>query len=154
HHLLLAHGMAVQALRAELGGAGNIGLALNVNAIEPATDRAEDVAAAELLDGLWHRWYLDPLYKAAYPVDVQPALRMPAGLVRDADLAVIATPTDFLGVNYYTNYHPRAGRGGVSPEPALAPPRGPRTVMGWEVSPEGLDLVLRRLWRDYAPPRL
>src|SRR5262249_18522970 len=153
HHLLLAHGLATQALRAELGGAARVGITLNVNYIEPATDREEDAEAARLLDGLWHRWFLDPLYRRAYPEEVRPALDIPQALIRGADLEVIATPTDFFGLNYYTRHRARAGQG-VKPEPVIVPAQGRLTAMGWEVYPEGLDLVLRRIQRDYTPPQI
>jgi len=151
HHLLLAHGRAVQALRAETPAATQIGLALNLTAIESATDRAEDVEAAALLDGLWHRWYLDPLYRASYPDDVQRALPLPPDLVRAGDLETIAGQTDFLGVNYYTRARVKAG---VGPRPRILPPAGRRCTMGWELYPDGLEPILRRLRSDYQPARL
>jgi beta-glucosidase len=153
HHLLLAHGLATQALRAELGASARVGTTLNVNFIEPASDRGEDAEAAQLLDGLWHRWYLDPLYRATYPEDVWPVLDVPPTLVRDGDLAVIASPTDFLGLNYYTRHRARAGHHS-GPEPATAPAQGRLTTMGWEVYAEGLSAVLQRIHQEYAPTRL
>ncbi len=156
HHLLLAHGLAVQALRSALSPATRVGITLNVSPIEPATDRAEDTEAARLLDGLWHRWYLDPLYRGEYPTDAREALAVADALVRDGDLGIIASPTDFLGVNYYSRTRVRRGKG-RGPEPAIAAPKGPRkrlTATGWEVYPDGLYDVLTRLHRDYAPPRL
>ncbi|MFI5274840.1 MAG: GH1 family beta-glucosidase [Ktedonobacterales bacterium] len=156
HHLLLAHGLAVQALRSVLAPATRVGITLNVSPIEPATDREADAEAARLLDGLWHRLYLDPLYKGEYPEDARAALAMPDELVRDGDLGVIATATDFLGVNYYSRTRVRAGNG-RGPEPEIAGSKAPkkkRTAVGWEVYPDGLYEVLMRLHRDYAPPRL
>ncbi|MBF6591221.1 MAG: beta-glucosidase [Ktedonobacterales bacterium] len=153
HALLLAHGLAVQALRAEARAAARIGLAVNVTAIESASDREEDVEAARTLDGLWHRWYLDPLYRGTYPADVRALLAMPDDLIRAGDLELIATPTDFLGVNYYTRVRVRAGHG-RGPEPEVLPAEGQLTTMGWEVYPEGLTAVARRLHQDYAPGTL
>ncbi len=154
HHLLLAHGLGAQAIRAEAAGPVLVGAALNVSAVEPATDRAEDAEAAQLLDGLWHRWYLDPLFGRPYPEDAQAVLRLPPELVRDRDLATIATPTDFLGINYYSRVRVKAGAG-RGPEPRVMRPRGRRlTAMGWEVYPEGLRTVLAQVHRDYRPARI
>jgi len=147
HHLLLAHGLGVQAIRAEAPGA-EAGVTLNINHIEPATDRPEDVRATRELDGLWHRWYLDPLHRGAYPEDVAHLVPMPEGLIRSGDLGAIAAPLDFLGVNYYTRIRARAG---ASAWPAAVRPTGALTTMGWEVYPEGLHDVLLRAHRDYAP---
>lgn len=153
HHLLLSHGAATEALRSELPETARIGITLNFADIEPATDREADIQAARVRDGLWHRLYLDPLYHGAYPEDILPLVSAPPDLIRDGDLERIATPTDFLGVNYYTRSIIRAGRNGPD-DPRSVPPRGALTTMRWEVYPEGLTHVLRRLRDDYSPKAL
>jgi beta-glucosidase len=149
HHLLLSHGLAVQALRAEAPSA-RVGITLDFAAFEPATDHAEDEAVARELDGVSHRWYLDPLYRGAYPEDVAHLVALPNGLVRSGDLETIAVPTDFLGANYYFRLRVRATPTGY----VFEPPLNPVTAMGWEVYPEGLHDLLVRLHRDYAPAAL
>ena len=59
------------------------------------------VAAMRRYDGLRNRWFLDPLYGRGYPADIWALCGSDAPRVESADLATIATPTDFLGVNYY-----------------------------------------------------
>ena len=130
-----------------------VGVTLNFAEIEPATDREEDALAARTRDGLWHRLYLDPLYRGAYPEDVLPLLTAPPDLFRSGDLELIATPTDFLGVNYYTRTIVRCGPNGAT-DPRALPARRPLTTMGWEVYPLGLTNVLRRLRDDYAPKQM
>jgi beta-glucosidase len=152
HHLLLAHGQAAQALRAEAPGAA-VGITLNFTHLEPASDRPEDEQATRDLDGLWHRWYLDALYRGAYPEDVVRLVGQPAGVVRGGDLETIAAPLDFLGANYYTRLRVHAGEG-ENALPRVAPPEGPLTTMGWEVYPDGLYQTLTRVQRDYAPSLL
>ncbi|WIG57856.1 MAG: beta-glucosidase [Ktedonobacterales bacterium] len=152
HHLLLSHGLACQALRAETPHT-DIGMALNFAAIEPATDREADAEAARTLDGLWHRWFTDPLFTGAYPEDIVPLIAQPPDLIRSGDLETIAAPLDFLGVNYYTRALVRAGKGGPT-DPRIVPPSGPLTTMGWEIYPEGLRATLTRLHRDYQPKYL
>jgi beta-glucosidase len=149
HHLLLAHGLAAQALRAEAPGA-QVGIVPNMTYIEPATDREDDVQAARVLDGLWHRWYLDPIFRGAYPEDIAPMMPMPAGVVRPSDLETIAQPLDFVGVNYYSIARVKAGLEGAS-EPRTQKPQGALTTMGWEVYPDGLRATLVRLREDYGP---
>jgi beta-glucosidase len=151
HHLLLSHGLATQALRA--AGAREVGITLNITHLEPASDREEDAQAARDLDGLYHRWYLDPIFRGAYPDDVSHLLALPNGLVQSGDLEAISAPLDFLGVNYYSRMRVRAARGlfGI---PEGMPPQGQLTTMGWEVYPEGLTETLLRVQRDYAPPKL
>ncbi|MCE2658483.1 MAG: GH1 family beta-glucosidase [Rubrivivax sp.] len=148
HHLLLSHGLALQALRAQ-GCRSRLGIVLNLSPIGPATSSPEDRAAATLEDGRSVRWYMDPLFKGQYPDDVWQHLGGDVPVVHDGDLAAIATPMDFLGINYYT-------RGVISADGSWdVRNSGKRlTDMGWEVHPEGLTELLTRLHRDWQLPPL
>jgi beta-glucosidase len=148
HHLLLGHGLAVDALRAA-GTAAPVGIVLNLSPAHARTTSAEDAAKARLEDGLGARWYLDPLFKGRYPADVLAHLGPDAPAIRDGDLQAIGRPIDFLGVNYYMRTVASAGEP-WSPAQAGAAV----TDMGWEVYPAGLTELLERLHRDYAPPPL
>ena len=148
HHLLLSHGLALQARRAQ-GCKSRLGIVLNLSPIGPATSSAEDVAQARLEDGRSVRWYMDPLFKGAYPADVLEHLGADAPQVDAGDLRDIATPMDFLGVNYYTRSVVSAtGSWDIKASGKVL------TEMGWEVYPEGLTELLLRLHRDYRVPPL
>ncbi|HEY7974320.1 MAG TPA: family 1 glycosylhydrolase, partial [Ktedonobacterales bacterium] len=156
HHLLLSHGMAVQAMRAESPRPTDVGITLNLAAIEPASDREDDVMAARLFSGAWQDMFLEALYHQQYPEEVVTILRMlgaPDDVIQPGDMATIATPTDFLGVNYYTRNIVRAGRDG-SLLPEIVPPGGALTVMGWEVYPQGLRDLLLSVHQTYKPARI
>lgn len=143
HHVLLAHGTAVEALRAK--GADTLGIVLNFETATPASDSAEDRAAAARGDAIYNRWFIEAIAGEGYPAEAMEGLapHMPEGW--QEDMARIATPIDWLGVNYYTraNYaaDPRA------PWPASKTVEGPlpKTAMGWEIRPEGLHEFLLRL---------
>ncbi|MFF3257652.1 GH1 family beta-glucosidase [Streptomyces sp. NPDC002932] len=96
HHQLLAHGLAVGALRA--AGAGNIGIAVSHSPVWTAGESEEDHFAAGLYDTLTNRLFSDPLLTGRYP-DENFAALMP-GPVED-DLRTISAPLDWYGVNYY-----------------------------------------------------
>ena len=157
HHLLLAHGLATQALRA--AGARTLGITLNPAAVFPAdADDAGDVSAARLVDGLHNRIFLDPILRGTYPDDVLEHVgRFTAPtFLEDGDEKVIATPIDVLGVNYYypTYVAARAGAPGSPMHPgtqdvAFLEPTGPVTDMGWAVEPDTLRVLLERLHRAY-----
>jgi beta-glucosidase len=160
HHLLLGHGLATRALRTTTDG--KLGLVLNPTVVWPATDRPEDVDAAWLADGVRNRVWLDPVLRGAYPQDVLDAFETVADTssLRPDDLAAIATPIDWLGVNYYTPESAAAGGPGGTPigpgldhvrHPALD---GERTTMDWVIRPEGLTELLVRIHRDYGPIEL
>jgi len=146
HHLLVSHGLAVQALRKE-GCRAKLGIVLNLAPVQPATDSPEDSQSAWLEDGRLLRWYMDPLFGRGYPQDVLSHLGGDAPRVEPGDMEAIATPMDYLGVNYYS-------RSVVSAEGPWDTLRGglPLTEMGWEIYPEGLTQLLLRLHRDYPVP--
>lgn len=148
HHLLLSHGMAIQALRASHPDLA-MGIVLNLSPIYPASDAPADVAKAKLDDGYIVRWYMDPLFKAQYPADVSADLGADAPQVEEGDLALIAQPLDFVGVNYYTRNFSSSG----NPWDVRANAKRV-TDMGWEVFPQGLTELLVRLHQDYAPRAL
>lgn len=146
HHLMLSHGLALQALRAQ-GCTSKLGIVLNQSPVVPATNTLEDRDLARLKDGRLVRWYMDPLFGKGYPSDVLDYLGDAAPKVQDGDLRDIATPMDFLGINYYSRKVASASgewnvhSGGL-----------PFTDMGWEIYPEGLTELLMRLHRDYKLP--
>ncbi len=146
HHLLLSHGMAVRALR-EQGCKSKLGIVLNLSPMHPATDSAEDLSKAVLEDGLLLRWYMDPLFKGHYPVDVLEHLGADAPGVQNGDMDIISAPMDFLGINYYS----RSVVSAAGPWDVHSSGRDV-TDMGWEVYPEGLTELLLRVHNDYPVP--
>jgi beta-glucosidase len=168
HHLLLAHGLATLALRAQ-DASSQVGIGLNLYAVSPASGEEADLDAARRIDGLQNRFFLDAVLHGRYPSDVLEDLRAVAGedLVRDGDLATIATPLDMLGVNYYSRFTVSgrpAGRASAAAAPtdSGSPWVGsehvgfvdsglPVTGMGWEIDDSGLLEVLVRLAREYPP---
>jgi beta-glucosidase len=159
HHLLLSHGWAAEVVRQNAPGA-EVGIALILSPVRPASESDADREAARRMDGSFNRWYLDPLFRGRYPEDAV-ADRVRRGhlpgpdlpFVQHGDLRTIATPLDFLGVNYYSRVVVRAGDGG---EPVAVPvvPEHERTDMGWEVFPQGLHDLLIRIHRDYRQPAI
>ena len=148
HHLLLSHGLSLQALRAD-GATAQLGIVLNLSPFHPATDTPADRAKAVIEDGLLRRWYLDPIYHGKYPEDAMAHLGADAPEVQPGDLAAIRQPVDFVGVNYYT-------RSVVSAQGEWDAKAAGRdtTAMGWEIYPQGLTELLVNLKRDYPIPAL
>lgn len=150
HTLLRAHGAAVPIVRANSPGA-RVGITLNLAQVYPATESEADRAAAHRYDGFFNRWFLDPLYGRGYPGDLQTLYGVELlPRVEDADLAQIAAPTDFLGLNYYSPTF-------IADDSTAAPlrvrddgrPGAERTQMGWIVDPQGLEDLLRWVPRAY-----
>lgn len=153
HHLLLGHGLAMQAVRAAAPTA-RVGIALDPNPIRPCAEDAQ--AAAAQLEAEFNRMFLDPVLHGSYPALARPHLVPPDELIADGDMDLISAPLGFLGINYYRTHYVRLGdwtnlRLGESPVPGhpgvvnYFPPQLERTIMDWLVEPEGLHDVLRRV---------
>ncbi|GHJ47827.1 beta-glucosidase [Catellatospora sp. TT07R-123] len=157
HHLLLAHGLGVRALRA--GGAREVSLTLNMTSVRPLNPAdPHDQAAARHIDGLQNRIFLDPVLRGFYPEDMRALFERfgAAHVIKPGDDAVIASPIDLLGVNYY---QPALVRAKIGATAGLTNPGSegieevrqphPVTDMDWPVDPSGLYELLMRLATDY-----
>jgi beta-glucosidase len=164
HHLLLAHGRAVQVLRSEVRSP-DLSITLNLAEVRAASDSPADLDAARRIDALANRSFLAPLFAEGYPADLvaDTAAITDWSFVRPGDLAEIGQPLDNLGVNYYTPSLVRAhvgdgeplshdghGRGEGTAWPGAADvveflhQPGEHTSMDWVVDPTGLrDLLIR-----------
>jgi len=161
HHLLLSHGWAVPILCRNSPGA-RVGIVLNLAPPYPASESRADREASRRFDGQFNRWYLDPVFLGRYPPDaVEDRVRdghLPDGAmpwIQPGDLAAIAAPIDYLGINYYSRAVLRSDRISEDenePRIVVEDPPEARTDMGWEVHPDGLHDLLLRIQRDYRPP--
>ena len=162
HHLLLGHGLALEALRAAAPEA-RVGISLNLYPVEPAGDSGGDADAARRIDGLSNRLFLEPVLAGTYPADVLEDLgetRWFAENATEEDLRCISAPIDFLGVNYYSRHIVASASAPAAGAPPSAYPGSehvrvvdtgaPSTQMGWEVHPDGMLEVLR-MAGDLAP---
>ncbi|MFQ3663797.1 MAG: GH1 family beta-glucosidase [Chloroflexaceae bacterium] len=153
HHLLLSHGLAVQAFRAEFppgpigdGPRPQIGIVLILWPHHPASQRPWDIRASRFADGATNRLFLEPLFHGRYPEDVLRhfAWRGIRPTVQPGDLQVISSPIDFLGLNTYsrlvTQFYPFDLIGGAR----QVQPSGPTTAMGWEIYPQCIIETLRQ----------
>jgi beta-glucosidase len=154
HHFLLAHGLAVQVLRANGDANTRVGITLNFTQLDPATSSPEDRAAAHFMDGKLHRWFLDAIFRGGYPADVLARLGDVAPETEPGDAEIIARPLDFLGANYYTRYMLRHEDGVFDEFPSVHADGAEHTEMDWEVYPRGIYNTLLRLHREYAIPQI
>ncbi len=152
-YLMLSHGLAVQALRAGAGRPIQVGITLNLSPVHPASDSPADQKAARRFDGLHNRMFLDPVLCGTFPADIQRLF----GLLFKAnaeDLAVIATPVDFLGVNYYTRSVVRHDKSVPFLEASEIRPEGNEYSQMWEIYPAGMYELLTRIWKEYKPAHI
>jgi len=154
HHLNLAHGNAVRALRAMVPN-GRVGITEVSMPVYPATDSDADRAAAHRFDGFTNRWYWDPVLKGSYPADILERLGPLAPKIAQGDLSIVSPPVDFFGHNSYSRAivkdDPESLVTGVTQVKAEG---RPHTEMGWEVYPDHLYDALTRITRDYDAPEI
>lgn len=151
HHLMMAHGAAVQAYRAT--GRNKIGLVVNIEPKYPASQSDADLAATRRAEAYTNRQYLDPALRGSYPEELAEVFGEAWPHWPAADLKLIRQPLDYIGVNYYTRAVVRAD--------ANAWPLGATTVKqkqhshmetGWEVYPQGLTETLLWIKNNYGNP--
>ena len=153
YHLLLAHGLGTQAIRAAAPNA-EVGIVNLNNPAEPASDSEADVAAARRFDGHMNRWWLDPIHGLGFPADMLEVygVELPE---RPGDLATIAAPLDWLGLNFYNPTVVVDDPSGPAPHAKGIPVAGARqNMLGWEIRAEGLERSLVRVSEDYKPRRI
>lgn len=147
HHVCLAHGRAVDAMRA--AGAVNLGAVCNMEYARPGDDSAEAVRCADRYDAIYNRFFLSAMRHGQYPDLVLEGLEphLPTGW--QDDFPTIQAPIDWLGINYYTCAR-LVPCDGPWPSMRQIDPIPPLTQMEWEIAPEGLAFFLDRTARDYA----
>jgi beta-glucosidase len=174
HHLNLAHGLGVAALRSSMPVGGRASITLNLAVVRATSDSEADQHAAKHVDGLCNRIFLDPVLRGEYPADVLDDLQHITdwSFIKDGDTGLIQQPLDVLGVNYYSptlvtaatpELRAQAGgrwvndpqsADGPTPFPGTdlafaAPQQGPYTAMGWRIEPASLTELLLRVHRDH-----
>ena len=160
HHLNLAHGLAVQELRAVVPSSADIAITLNLHVFRPEGPTGRQ--ALRRVDGLANRLFLEPLLNGAYPADVlaDTTAITDWSFIREGDTELIHQPLDFLGINYYSTNRVRIWDGAGHKENAdghkgaagtawpgadmveFLPQPGPYTEMGWNIDPAGLEDLL------------
>jgi len=151
HHVNLAHGWATAAIR-NSSPDSQVGLSLLLTDVVPASDSAEDHAAAKRVDGNNNRFFLDPILRGTYPADMLAHYEPTGALdaIHDGDLQIVAAPIDYLGINHYHHVVVAAD----PDEPHLGardvPPPPPTTGFGWSIEPESLRNVLLRVSAEYT----
>jgi beta-glucosidase len=150
HHAVLAHGLAVEAIRARAKPGTQVGPAENVAAVVPAVETAENIAAAERAMRELNAGVLTVMLEGRYTDAFLSSAGADAPKFSDADLKTIASPVDFVGINVYTPIYVRAI--GASPgfEVVRFSRSHPRMASSWQFfGPESLywaPRLLRKVW--------
>ena len=162
HKVNVAHAKAIEAYRDSDNSDGLIGTTLNLNSVYPKTDSSLDKEGVTLVDGFMNRWFLDPVFKGEYPSDTLALLenKFDYPSIPDDDLQLLKENTmDFLGINNYSCTRvslkkPIKRQSDIFK--VLLPGKPDKGVevsdVGWEVYPDGIYDLLKRVDRDYDHP--
>jgi len=151
HNLMVAHGKTIDLYR-EKNLNNDIGITLNLSPVEPMADSDSDKGAALLMDCYKNRWFLDPIFKGEYPEELYNIYQNEFGDFTEGyeDISTAKRELDFLGVNYYSRTLVRYKQDDILRSQQVSP-EGKYTDMGWEVYPDGLYELLKRIDKDYGP---
>lgn len=147
HHLMLAHGLAVQAMQG-VAPHLNYGIVLNQWMADPASDDPADVAAAQAAWDRSETFFLDAIFKGHYPPQVYDLIGDGIPEIKDGDMALIAQKLDYMGLNFYSRNLVSA-TGNIDPVPGSE-----YTDMGWEVCAPALRRLLNKINNEYHLPPL
>lgn len=167
HHLMLAHGKAIGAIR-DIAPEAKAGIVLNLAPVyltEPAPEDHPAHQSIKLQDAMLNRWWLDAILKGHYPEVLLNLGDMVTNSIQDGDLAEISRPIDWLGINYYQDSRSvpvfgneeinvtldSTGNGAMPGDRGIrmADPVGEITDFGWSTTPDGLRKLLLMLTEDY-----
>ena len=163
HHELLAHGLALQTMRAERGDL-QLGIVINPSNIVSDAKRPADDAQVRLIDAIHNRWWLDATICGDYPAELLESFGPLADAIHAGDTETISQPLDWIGINYYFDIIVRGLDAGEVTDRMLAYPTvtgvteadeaDVHTDMGWPITPIGFTDLLVRLRDDYPglPP--
>ena len=155
HHLMLAHGLGMQAWRAERSDT-LLGVVLNPELCDAASDSLQDQQAARMAELERNDVFLNPLFGREWPIEISAQLQGVTDPRQGGDAAVCAQPLDFIGLNYYTRSVAKTpvGSADVARGYSFVPPTAAMatTDIGWEIYPQGLRRVMDNLLAKWPLP--
>lgn len=149
HHVLLAHGQAIQVMRSM--GLSNLGMIANLEWAHPYEQSEAAIASAQLYDDYYNNFFLSGVFNGCYPESLTQDSALGPHLPKhwQDDLALISQPVDWCGLNYYTSKLIKPNQG-PWPSHDDVPGQLPKTQMGWDIYPQGLHDFLLRTQRKFT----
>ncbi|WP_246944889.1 GH1 family beta-glucosidase [Bacillus pinisoli] len=152
HHILLSHGEAVDLLKNQFQSKTPIGITLNLSPVYAASNSTNDRLAANNADGYGNRWFLDPVFKGSYPVDMMNLFSKYVhdySFIQTGDLEKISIECDFFGINYYSRSFVEFSSAADFLYKAAYSDYD-KTGMGWDIAPNEFKELIRRLREEYT----
>lgn len=154
YHLLLSHGLAIEALRSVLPSEAQVGITLNLNPFYPASESDKDRLAAQRGDALLNGLFLEPLFCGHFPAEVSEMIGPLLPVPQPGDFEHISNPLDFLGINYYSRIILKHDPAVILGQATQIQPEGNEYSQMWEIYPPGLYELLSQVWGKYHPSKI
>ena len=139
HHAVLAHGLGVQAIRANAKPGTKVGLAENATATVPVIETPEHIEAAKKAMREANAGYLTAIMEGRYTDAYLARAGADAPKFTDAEMKAIGSPVDFVGLNVYTPSYVRADDSASGFAFVPPPASYPHMMSNWlHVGPEAL----------------
>ena len=152
HHGTLAHGLALQAMRAKVPGRTKIGLAENPTIYVPVIETPEHIAAARRATRVVNAPFLTAVMEGRYIDQYLEAEGANAPKVQEGDMKIIGGAVDFVGLNVYNPFYARASDNRLGYEIIQMPSSFPRMASPWlYCGPEGLYWAVRHICDQWSP---
>ncbi len=148
HHVNLSHGAAVDVLR-ELVPNASIGAIHNQQPCLPCSASQEDADAARCFAEYWNDAFPEPQCLARYSPALADAIEP---YVMPGDMARIARPLDWFGLNHYSPHYIKAHPNFLGAIPGAPPDDVPRTAIGWPIVPSAFRDTLIEIDQRFGLP--
>jgi beta-glucosidase len=146
HHAVLAHGLAVQAIRANAQQGTMIGTAENMIVGVPVIETPSHITAAERYTRESNAGYLTVILEGRYTDAFLTSAGADAPKFTTDDLSIINSPVDFVGINVYIPKYVRAIDGAPEYQAVEFSKSHPRMALPWQfIGPEVLYWAPRHL---------
>ena len=148
HMILVAHGEAMQVIRGH--NFQQAGIVLNKQFMEPYDEKPDSLLVTTLSDEIHNLWFDEAIFKGRYPTATLELFDEYLPENFEQDLPLISEPIDWVGINYYTRSIIKADKNEKFLGFSSLSGDLPKTDMGWEIYPEGLEVIVKRLHQNYS----
>ncbi len=157
HHAAIAQSAGAKVLK-NYSSEFSVGTTFSFTSVEPLNKTNErDLLAAEKVDALLNRLFLEPILGIGYPEEYLSFFDKMGGLIKSNDFELMQHDFDFIGVQNYSRevvshsyFTPIVNAKLISPKKR----NKPYTEMHWEVYPKSIYKVLKRLSKYPNIPKL
>jgi beta-glucosidase len=152
HHGILAHGLAVQAIRANAKTGTQIGLAENATVYVPVIEDHDQIEAAHRATREGNAPFLTAIMEGKYTDGYLQREGANAPKVEPGDMKIIGSPLDFVGLNVYTPEYVRADASPAGYVVEKRPDSFPRMASDWlYIGPEVIYWAVRNVGDIWKP---